>query len=138
MSPNPIHLLKGERSVEPAIVVIMTIIMPTVLKKGAFSVSICKERAKAIIPLISPVYQKSFLSVFAKGNYLPLILKSRGRMEMLRNLITGISTIKSNASPMALNENVIERTEAPRKAKMKAWKRYLIESKAKTVPWRDY
>ena len=42
-----------------------------------------------------------------------------------------IATTKEKKSRLML------RIEAPRKAKMKAWKMYLIESKTKTVPCLD-
>ena len=49
-----------------------------------------------------------------------MILKNRGRIETLRNLIRGIIQINRNDIPRALQLRLIERSEAPRKTKMKA------------------
>jgi len=37
-----------------------------------------------------------------------------------------------------INSRLIVKIEAPRKAKMKAWKMYLMESNTRTVPCLDY
>ena len=76
---------------------------------------------------MSPVNQNSFLSGLARGNGLPLTLKSRGRTETLRSRITGIRHTSRRDRPRALQLMLIKSREAPRKAKMKAWKRYLMD-----------
>lgn len=99
----------------------------TVLKNEEFSDSIWRERAKAIIPLIRPVYQKSFLSFFERGKDLLIILKKRGKTDTLRNLIRGIKHIKNSDIAKAVQLRLIYKREAPRNANIKAWKRYLID-----------
>ena len=67
-----------------------------------------------MIPLIRPVYQKSFLSARPKGNGLPMILKRRGRMETLRNLIRGMRSRMVSEMPRALHFAWIVSKVAPR------------------------
>jgi hypothetical protein len=64
----PIHLKKKERNRDPKIVVNKTITKVTVFKKAAFGELICKQRAKAIAPLIKPEYQQTFISADLIGN----------------------------------------------------------------------
>ena len=73
-----------------------------------------------MIPLIRPVYQKSFLSFFERGKGFLMILKKRGKTDTLRNLIRGIKHIKNRDIPIALQLRLMYRREAPRNANIKA------------------
>jgi len=65
----PINFRKLLRKIEPIIVVKSTIRSVTMMRKLLFGDSICRHRAKAIAPRMSPEYQHTFISFFYSGNF---------------------------------------------------------------------
>ena len=73
------------------------------------------------------MYQNSFLYVLPKGNFRLINLKNRGKIETFSNLIRGIKQMSKREIASAPQLMLNYRIDAPRKAKMNAWKRYLID-----------
>jgi uncharacterized membrane protein len=80
-----------------------------------------------MIPLINPEYHSSLVSALAMGNGLLKSLKIRGRKYTLMNLTIGIRHIIINDAPRAFHLFWVVKREAPKYAKINAWKMYLID-----------